>query len=314
MNRFSETERIGVNEVERIFLNEFKWIPRKIFESDVGLDMEVEICENRKPLGQLFGIQIKTGESYFKENVTGDVVYRGNNIHLEYWLSHCLPILIVLHNPVSGVTLWETVTADKISRTKNGWKIEIPVSQQLNINFKTKIQDLNKFPLYFQRLQRLAAHKKMLSDIMKGKVIAVEIEEWVNKSIGRATVKVVKVTSDNNDIIISESNYINFYGIESLQKLFPWADFTIDEDYYEDSDYDDFMDNHGIWDDEEKAYCGSSIDFADYKENLPDLRYIVDGSGEIQSCRLIVSINDLGKSFIEVNKYLEFDWQLKLPI
>jgi hypothetical protein len=58
-DRFSTTERIGVNYVERVFLKDFGWIPRLIFQSDLGIDMEVEICKDGKPTGQLIGVQKK---------------------------------------------------------------------------------------------------------------------------------------------------------------------------------------------------------------------------------------------------------------
>jgi len=45
MTLFITTERIGVNEAERISL-EFSCIPHTIFQIDVGINMEVEICED----------------------------------------------------------------------------------------------------------------------------------------------------------------------------------------------------------------------------------------------------------------------------
>ena len=48
--RFTNTERLGVNKVESIFLKDFEWIPRTIFQSDVGIDMTVEVAKNGKPL------------------------------------------------------------------------------------------------------------------------------------------------------------------------------------------------------------------------------------------------------------------------
>lgn len=103
--RFSPTEHLGVNEVERIFLKDFSWITRRILESDMGVDMEVEICKNDHPTGQLLGVQIKTGASYFKTDRYGDVIYRGSQTHLDYWLNHSLPIIIILHNPDENITI-----------------------------------------------------------------------------------------------------------------------------------------------------------------------------------------------------------------
>ena len=312
MDRFSPTQRIGVNEVTGIFLKEFKWIPRTILESDMGIDMEVEICDNGNPTGQLVGIQIKTGESYFKENIAGDIIYRGSNVHLKYWLNHSLPILIILHNPTTGVTLWQEIVQEKISVTKSRWKIEIPISKQLTGNCKDEIINLNKFPLYFQRVQRLSVHKELMMEIKRGNKIIIEADEWVNKSIGRVTISLKRINSNGKEILLSEGGYIHFNGIDSLQILYPWADFHTDEEYYYDYDHDNFMEHYGIWDSENKVYCGEVIDFSEYKSSLPSIRAMQDGSGEKQLYRLELTLNALGNSFLEVNKYLEFNQQLKL--
>lgn len=86
MNRYSATDRIGINHVESFFLQN-GWIPRTILQSDVDLDMEVEISEDGMPTGQLIGIQVKTGESYFNEFSEGNVIFRGSTTHLKYWLT-----------------------------------------------------------------------------------------------------------------------------------------------------------------------------------------------------------------------------------
>ena len=68
--RHNSTERLGVVEVEKLFL-QFNWIPRTVFQTDVGIDMTVEICENNNPIGKFIGVQIKSGESYFEEHSDG---------------------------------------------------------------------------------------------------------------------------------------------------------------------------------------------------------------------------------------------------
>ena len=60
MHRFSQTESIGVNRVELIFLNDFEWIPRTVFKTDIGIDMFIEIADNGFPTGKFFGAQIKS--------------------------------------------------------------------------------------------------------------------------------------------------------------------------------------------------------------------------------------------------------------
>lgn len=314
MTRFTPTERIGVNVIENIFLEEFEWIPRHIFQSDVGIDMEVEICEDGNPTGQLFGVQIKTGESYFKENVVGDIIYRGTNIHLDYWTNHSLPIVIILHNPKTKQTIWQKIDEEKITRTPKNWKIEIPLTQTLSSKFIDDFKDFNKYPIYFQRLQRLLTQKKLIEAISKGEKIVLELDQWINKTIGRVEIRIKKVFNIDNEIVLSESGYIHFSGIQDLSVLYPWADISVDEEYYDDYDNDTFLENYGIWDPESKEYIGSSIDYQEYAMNLPKIRPMETGSGEIHHYRLELTLNNLGQSFIEMNSFLEKGIQLKLNI
>ena len=313
MKRYSSTERLGVNEVERIFLK-LGWIPRKILETDVGLDMEVEVCEDGEPTGQLIGLQIKSGISYFKENVYGDIIYRGEPVHLKYWLQHSLPIILILHNPSSNETIWQKIVEEKIIQTKSSWKIEIPKSQVLNSESLEEIKSYNKLPLYFQRLQRLALHKKLISRISHGKSLILEIEEWVNKSSGRAKIIIKKVNSSGNEIILNEGHYFHFHGLQSLNVLYPWANFEIDDDFYYDQEHDEFKNNYGIWDPEDKVYISSTADFREYRETLPKFRGLDDASGEVMFYRFEIELNELGQSFLSLNKYLEYGIQFRLEI
>lgn len=313
MNRFTNTERLGVNEVEKVFLLH-KWIPRLILQTDVGIDMEVEICENDEPTGQLIGVQIKSGKSYFKEDSFGQITYRGKLVHLKYWLKHSLPIIIVLHNPETAETIWQKIDEDKIIRTQTNWRIDIPKSQNLNEIGINEIKNYNKLPIYFQRLQRLAVHQKLISKINRGKYLILEIEECINKSSGKAKITLKKINNRNEEIPLSEGYYLHFNGLQSLEILYPWAKMTIDDDYYYDSDYDDFQNNYGIWDPEDKVYISSNKEFRDYRERLPKFRGIDDASGEIKFYRLDIELNELGKAFLVLNKFLENGIQLSLNI
>lgn len=311
IKRYSSTERFGVNEVERIFLN-FGWIPRTIFQTDVGIDMEVEICEDGNPTGQLIGVQIKTGSSYFKEDNLGEIIYRGKIIHLKYWLKHSLPVILVLHNPKTQETIWQKIVEEKIIKTDKNWKITIPKNKFLDEKSIDRLKKLNKLPIYFQRLQRLAIHQKLISKIKAGDALILEVEEWVNKLSGRSQITLKEINYDGDEIILSDGHYFHFYGVESLQTLYPWASYEIDHDYYYDNEYDEFMDTYGVWDYEEKEYAGARIDFVKYRRNLPKIRALADASGETQFYRLIISLNDLGLSFFTVNNYLEYGTQLSL--
>lgn len=310
---FSPTERIGVSKIETIFLKEFEWIPRTILETDVGIDMTVEIAEKGEPSGELFAIQIKTGESYFSEESNGKVVFRGKEKHLNYWLNYSLPVIIILHNPENDLTIWQEIAENNVTKTKKNWKIEIPKHQSLSKASYDRLKKLNRYPKEIQRFQKLLADKKLMRLIAEGKDIILEIEDWVNKTDGRVSFAIKENISDDIDNEISTVKYINFYDIkQSLQVVFPWAKFEIDESFYEIYENDDFMAEYGIWDPEDKQYIGTSIDASEYYNSLPEIRPYKDVSGEVEYYRLIFKLNDLGKSILNVIEFADNGKQLKL--
>ena len=82
--------------------------------------------------GRLIALQIKSGSSYFSETVPGGWTYRGTDTHLLYWLRHCLPVVLLLHDPAAGITYWAHVTPSTVEYTDAGWKILVPSAQVLS--------------------------------------------------------------------------------------------------------------------------------------------------------------------------------------
>ncbi len=130
-SRYSSIEREGVNAVESVFIK-FGWIFREQPIVDVGIDAQVEVCENGKPSGQLIALQIKSGESWFQEKSDTGFIYRGSVAHLEYWKKHSLPVIIVFYSPASKQIYWQVVQEKYIKATGKGWKIVLPFTQKLN--------------------------------------------------------------------------------------------------------------------------------------------------------------------------------------
>jgi hypothetical protein len=99
-------------------------------EHDLGTDLFVMARDERRfDLGQVVGVQVKTGRRYFKypSRRNGAVVgwwFRDDDrIHVDAWLSHALPHLIVLHDPISEQSYWAHVTQDAVLSTGKGAKI-----------------------------------------------------------------------------------------------------------------------------------------------------------------------------------------------
>jgi hypothetical protein len=129
------TEAQGVAAVQGLFAS-WGWLVREQFKDDYGIDAHVEpVYVKDRPSGRLLGLQIKAGPSYFdkkKETSAGWWYWGEKTRHLDYWLDHSLPVLIVMYDPASETLYWEHVTGDRAIRTGVGWKILIPRDQVLS--------------------------------------------------------------------------------------------------------------------------------------------------------------------------------------
>jgi hypothetical protein len=123
-------EPIGVGAAEVEF-GRWGWVFREQPISDFGIDAHVEPYGDGGASGRLVALQIKSGLSWFGEPAEGGWVYRGTDRHLRYWLRHCLPVVLLLHDPESGVTYWAQVTAPAAEYTDAGWKIVVPAAHAL---------------------------------------------------------------------------------------------------------------------------------------------------------------------------------------
>jgi Domain of unknown function (DUF4365) len=133
---YHPTERIGVNAIEHIALNELEWIFRDRPIADFGIDAEMEEVRDGEPTGRLIAIQIKTGTSYFRGS--GNIVhFYVSDDHLRYWDQHSLPVIVVFHDPQARLTIWQWAGLKYARKTEAGWCLDIPRSQVLNASAKS---------------------------------------------------------------------------------------------------------------------------------------------------------------------------------
>ncbi|CAK8718536.1 MAG: protein of unknown function (DUF4365) [Candidatus Electronema aureum] len=137
--RYSRTERIGVNAVERIVIQELGWIFRDQPIVDVGVDAIIEQCENGNPTGKFIAIQIKCGAGNFHISEKKITYYDVSHIHYHYWLGLNIPIILVAHLPDSEETYWQHICKDNFKKTDTRWKLEIPKKQRFGKESKGKL-------------------------------------------------------------------------------------------------------------------------------------------------------------------------------
>ncbi len=137
--RYSPTERIGVNAVERIVIHELGWIFRDQPIVDVGVDAIIEQCEDGNPTGRFIAVQIKSGAGnfYISKN-KNRITYDASHIHYNYWLWFNIPIILVAHLPNSEETYWQHICKDNFKR----WKLEIPKKQKFGKESNGKLTEI----------------------------------------------------------------------------------------------------------------------------------------------------------------------------
>lgn len=297
MPRYTEPERIGVSAVESIVARELKWIFREQMIADMGIDAHLELVENGEPTGKLVGVQIKTGPGNF--TVKDDcLVYYGSLEHREYWLNHSLPVILIAHLPDSQETFWALVSSANIELTPKAWKISIPRNNLFGARTKTQLAKVFEGSDAQQRLRRLTIDEPLMRHIKNGGKVSVELEDWINKSLGRSSV-VVYVSGDDGDETIEQDFFVfhsRFEVKELAESLFPWCVAGIDQDFYDEhyEEYDDGF-NSCLWDSE---YHSSS--------NVVErgIYPYANSSNEVDSYRLKLTLNKIGKAFLVLSDYL----------
>ncbi|MCK4840414.1 MAG: DUF4365 domain-containing protein [Methylococcales bacterium] len=145
----SKIDRIGVQAVGEQF-ERAGYIYREQPVSDYGIDAHIELVEGETVTGKLIALQIKTGLSWFREPISQGYVFRGDNEHLKYWVEHSLPVLIILHDPETHFSYWQSIKTENVIRTGKGWKIIIPENQRINPGMDVDLKRL---------VNKLSAHK-----------------------------------------------------------------------------------------------------------------------------------------------------------
>jgi Domain of unknown function (DUF4365) len=218
-------ERVGINAVEAIFLKDFEWLFREQPVSDFGIDAQVEIVEGGEVTGKLIGLQIKTGSSHFRKKGDGFVFY-GEPRHLEYWTRHSLPVFLILHDPDTGVTLWQKVERRLATETDHGWSIIVPSTNTLTVASKSFFSEGISSDDESIRRFNFAFDLETMRFFREKYAVYFEVNDWVNKSLNIRDIGVFfdEPEKDIPDFMIrlwAPSTSLS----EFMQRYFPWLDY-----------------------------------------------------------------------------------------
>ncbi|RWN98687.1 DUF4365 domain-containing protein [Mesorhizobium sp.] len=133
--------------VEGHIHDSFKWLFREIGKDDLGIDGLVEVIgSDRRARGRVFAVQIKCGDSFFKEQVDGGYVYRGSMEHLNYWLEYSLPVVLILCNSSTRECYWIEINPSSVNVHKKGWSVVVPKHRTLTVEYKYELEWVSRKP------------------------------------------------------------------------------------------------------------------------------------------------------------------------
>ena len=303
----NSTEREGVYYCAKIATKN-NWMFREQPIDDVGIDAHMEFVESSGKSKQLLALQIKSGVSWFKERKGSNIIFRGiNNRQYNYWTMNTLPCIVVLYNPVDEMCIWQKLTNETIERTKagkgKGYFVKVPLNQVFLDAFSNeKLLSFTNLPEHVA----LLSQKKFMQIIKDGGKIKLHSKEWIHKSSGRGCTKLI--VDDGKRI----QKYVYPYWFPStpytmvFPRLFPWANFSADEDFYEESDRNIWRQYNCYYDKEDGEWLVVGDTFEEFRKKLNPMRS-VDYLGEIAEYMLILSLNELGKAFLNVDKFVSQD-------
>lgn len=305
----NHTERIGIGHCAEISERN-NWLFREQPVNDLGIDAHMECCDPSGEVKQLIALQIKSGESWFREKKENCIIFRDiNERQYNYWITNSLPCIIVLYNPVDNSCIWQKLTVDTIKKTNGGegkgYFVEVPINQKFLDDSSIKmLLEYSKLPEHVVNYNFLLSQKEFMQIIKNGGIVKLHSIEWVNKSSGRGDTELI-VNNGNGETCYKYPYWFPFTPYEEVfPRLFPWATFSIDEDFYQDYDESLWQELHCYYDKEDDEWINVGDTFREFRKKLPSIRGVPDGSGEVSRYNLILGLNELGESFLKVNEFV----------
>ena len=300
-------DRLGVSKLD-YFFSSHQWLFREQLLHDHGIDAQVEIVLGGRPTGDLVAIQIKSGTSYFSETTEDAIVFRTDNKHSKYWAKHCLPVIVVLYHPDEDLLYWESISEDTLTNTGKGWKIHIPKNKILTDESLDEITNLVQNPVYIQKLNKLLLDKPWMELVENDESVYIEFEDYINKTLSRFTLRIGCDSRMDIDEMVWPTLLSPMLSAEKFLSIaIPWADFEVDEDLYRENMEPQWYAECLMFHDKETGRDYFSENFDEWYSPPKGIVPCGDISGEVACYRLYLSLNDIGKAFLTLDKILSKD-------
>jgi Domain of unknown function (DUF4365) len=303
----AEVATAGVTHTKLAVETQLRWLFREQPTEDYGIDAHVEVVEEEEVRGRLLALQIKSGKSFFRDAGPGGWWFRPSTEHAKYWLNHSLPVVAVLFNPATARCYWQLVNRQTLEESsKGGWKVLVPETQLLDASATGPLSQAAEGDPYVLRLRELLLAKPWMALLESGKRLVVDIEEWINKHSGRGSIS-VGVDNEDGGAIEELSVWGVFRGsasyAELLPQLFAWADVHVHEATYEDAEYDQYLADCTYVDREGDRIVTENLEGWQMRRSIRELRPYVREGDEVDRWRLELTLNELGKAFLLVDRF-----------
>ena len=296
----------GVTHTKLAIEDGLDWLFREQPTEDYGIDAHAEVVDGEDVRGRLLALQIKSGMSWFKETTPGGWWFRPDAEHVQYWRNHSLPVVVVLYHPENGRCYWQLVNRETLVETSTGgWKLLVPEVQVLDDSARGVLAAAAEGDPYELRVRELRLAKPWMEMLATGTRLVVDFAEWINKSSGRGTVSIGVDHEDGNEpeelvnwhFFVGPADYA-----ETVPKLFAWADARVHEETYDDAEYDQYEAECSIWAEGDQFFSES---FDDWRRPLVarGIRPYLNAAGEVDYYRLELTLNELGRSFLVVDRF-----------
>ncbi len=187
------TEDQGVSFVHGI-IAELGFFFREQSKHDFGVDAHVETSNDEgKGTGRNIALQLKSGESYIREDSNQEIAYYTDERHIQYWAQHSLPVILIVYSPSQRKAWWCDVK-EYCSRhpqilINSPYIIRIRKSQEFGIEIKDKLLQLTSQPSFEIRLDRLHYDRISVRDVSTSSAKRYTAEILVGNVVNRDIIR-----------------------------------------------------------------------------------------------------------------------------
>jgi len=208
----------GMRIVQDIVEDNLGWLFRAQTTRDFGIDAQIEVVTDKsKATGKIIAAQIKCGESFFKESNDEGYVFRPKNKHVQYWLEHSLPVIVVICHPDTHECWWIEVTNENIVRTGKGWKTVLPFRQRLDTTYKHVLLQIAGRTLAERIKQRHKNRLKFAPIIDDREFIEIIHRGGVLMGFRRITQRDYRALAFSEDYMLYQSD--SYYDLEMWKEI-----------------------------------------------------------------------------------------------